>query len=77
MRSDNVHRSRLISDLVRLLERKELTDRPFEAFRRLKWIGPLPEGGFWKSGLLFSGLAAAKLAGLDWTDGQTSVFWKE
>lgn len=74
--SDNVYRSRLISDLVRLLERKELTDKPFEAFHKLEWIGPLPEGGFWRWGSLFSDLASVQLPSLGWTDDQTYVFWR-
>jgi hypothetical protein len=46
--------ARLMADLVALLERKEITDKPFEAFHELAWTGSVPCQGFWQGSGFFN-----------------------
>lgn len=46
--------ARLTADLVALLEQKEITDKPFEAFRELAWTGSVPCQGFWQGSGFFN-----------------------
>jgi hypothetical protein len=56
---------RLIADLVALLERKEISHKPFEGFRDLQWTGAVPLGGFWRRRAFFGASDYLQVASWD------------
>lgn len=66
--------SRLITDLVRLLERKNLV--LFEGFSNLTWSGPIPEEGFWKQSRFFDFTPPVEITELLRTGCPLSAFWQ-
>lgn len=68
--------SRLLTDLVRLLELKEITDKPFEGFCELSWPGKVPGEGFWLRPRLFDFAPPAQIVSVLGTDRTLCGFWK-